>query len=541
MHTSRKLLQQVRRALVAAFVLGGFACLLQLALPLAALHVVESAIPAASLATLALVTTIAAAAAAVLVSLAAVRDRILLRAGLWLEHTLGQHMLANGSRLGAPPAELKKYADALALLSGALTDRAVIAALDAPWLPIVLAALVLLHPIMGAVAAACAVLLVSTALRQASRMGRLTRQKAQAGENTAIWWLAETLGPAGARLPAEAADQWERLDRAHIGAAYALGKRSGLLQDLARLVRAGAQIALVSVGAWLVIVHELSLAALLACVLLNALLLEALEGLVRSLPVVGGAMSAYRQLCALPADARSDRAARESGPAVTAPPRLNVGGPLAFGLAAILLFIVAGLGAAYARLGDLAGLTGGAIFETRLAALQYAKGGAGARVHVTQGADVKAGDLIVTRDTTELDRQITMLKALAEAARSQLALIAQETSAMLGPAEPLPADRPKRASLERRIGELENEGRELMARIAVAEQELARSQIRAPVSGRVVALNVRGADAPIAPGTIEIEIATADRPLLYRLIDPMLRSKHRDATVRSESELGKEP
>jgi len=112
---------------------------------------------------------------------------------------------------------------------------------------------------------------------------------------------------------------------------------------------------------------------------------------------------------------------------------------------------------------------------------------------------------------------------------------------MLGPAEPLPADRPKRASLERRIGELENEGRELMARIAVAEQELARSQIRAPVSGRVVALNVRGADAPIAPETIEIEIATADRPLLYRLIDPMLRSKHRAANIHSESELGKEP
>jgi hypothetical protein len=541
MHTSRKLLQQVRRALVAAFVLGGFACLLQLALPLTALHVVESAIPAASFETLALLTLIAAAAAAALVSLAAVRDRILLRAGLWLEHTLGRHMLANGSRLGTPPAEIKKNADALALLSGALTDRAVIAALDAPWLPIILAALVLLHPIMGAVAAVCALLLVLATLEQASRVGRLAQQRAQAGENTAIWWLAETLGPPDARLSAGAADQWERLNRAHVAAAYALGKRSGLLQDLARLVRAGAQVALIAVGAWLVVNHELSLAALLACVLLNAVLLEPLQSLVRSLPVVGGAMSAYRQLRALPADVSSDHAARAPGPALVAAPRLNVRGPLALGLAAILLFVAAGLGATYARLGDLAGLTGGAIFETRLAALQYAKVGAGARVHVTPGADVKAGDLIITRDTTELDRQITMLKALAEAARSQLALISQETSAMLGPTEPLPADRPKLASLERRIGELENEGRELMTRLAQAEQELARSQIRAPVSGRVVALNVHGADAPIAPGAIEVEIATADRPLLYRLIDPMLRHKRTASTVRSVTDLGKEP
>ena len=95
--------------------------------------------------------------------------------------------------------------------------------------------------------------------------------------------------------------------------------------------------------------------------------------------------------------------------------------------------------------------------------------------------------------------------------------------ARLGPSEPLQVDRPKIASLEQQIGELEKEGQELTARLALAEQELARSQIRAPVSGRVVAVNVHGADAPIAPGTIELEIATADRPLLYRLIDPVLR------------------
>ena len=231
----------------------------------------------------------------------------------------------------------------------------------------------------------------------------------------------------------------------------------------------------------------------------------------------------------------------QRGPAVAAAPRLNVRGPLALGLAAILLFVAAGLGANYARLGDLAGLTGGAIFETRLAALQYAKAGAGARVHVTPGADVKAGDLIITRDTTELDRQITMLKALAEAARSQLELISQETSVLLGPSEPLRADRPKLASLEQRIGELEKEGQELTERLALAEQELARSQIRAPVSGRVVALNVHGADAAIAPGTIELEIATADRPLLYRLIDPMLRHKPAASAVPSVADLGKDP
>jgi hypothetical protein len=543
MHTSGNLLQQVRRALVAAFVLGGFACLLQLALPLYALHVLESAIPTASLETLALLTLIAAGAAVTLVCLAAARDRILLRAGLWLDHTLGQHMLENGSRLGTPPAELKKNADALAHFSGALSERAVVPALDAPWLALLLAVLALLNPIMAAVAAASALLLVLATLTPASRGVRLAQQKAQARENAATWWLAETLGTADEKLPAAAPAQWERLNRDHIAAAYAQGKSRAILQDAVRLVRAGAQIASIAVGAWLVTAHELTLAALFACVLINALLLGRLERLVASLPIVCGAMAAYRRLRALPADAHSGRAARDPNAtlAAAAARRLNVRGPLALGLTAVLLFIVASLGAAYARLGDLAGLAGGAVFETRLAALQYPRGGAGERVHVTEGADVKAGDLIITRDTSELDRQIAMLKALAEAARSQLAQIDQETSALAGPAEPMPADRPKLASLEQRIGELEKEAQELLARIASAEQELAKSQIRAPVSGRVVALSVPGADASAAPGTIKLEIATADRPLLYRLLDPMLRNIHSAPAARAAADPRSEP
>lgn len=540
MHTSKKLMQQVRRALVAAFVLGGFANLLQLAIPLYVLHVLDSAIPAASFATLALLTLIAAGALLTLVCLAAARDRILLRAGLWLDHTLGAHMLENGARLGTPPAALKKHADALALVSGALADRAVVAAFDVAWLPIFLAALVLLNPVMAAVAAASAVLLVLATLVEAPRVARLARQKAQAGQGAATWWLAATPATADAGLPPGAAEQWERLNRPHIAATYALGRRSAILHDLARLVRAGAQVALIAVGAWLVIGHALTPAALIACVLLSAALLEPLERLVAALPVVRGAMSAYRQLGALPADAETGLGVWEPDvvPAAAAR-RLDVRGPLALGLTAMLLFVAAGLGAAYTRLSDLAGLAGGAMFETRLASVKYPADKA--RVHVAQGAAVEAGDLIVTLDTSELDRQIVMLKALAETVKSQLALIGRETTDLAAPAEPLPTDRSRLASLELRIGELEREAQELLARLALAEQELAKSQIRAPVSGRVVTLGVRSAEATSAPATVELEIATADRPLLRRLLEPVLRDKPvASAPIRPVAELGAE-
>jgi multidrug resistance efflux pump len=86
-----------------------------------------------------------------------------------------------------------------------------------------------------------------------------------------------------------------------------------------------------------------------------------------------------------------------------------------------------------------------------------------------------------------------------------------------------PADKPTVASLEQRVAELEKETQELLSRIARAEQELTRSEIRAPVSGRVVALSTHPAQSPEAGVAVDLQIATADRSLLERLFDPLRR------------------
>src|SRR5207344_3130924 len=103
----------------------------------------------------------------------AARDRILLRAGLWLDHTLGRRMLEDGERLGTPAAKLEKDIEALAAFTAALAERTLVPALDAPWLALAVVALGLLHPLMGAVAAACAALLLAVSLTRARPLGRL--------------------------------------------------------------------------------------------------------------------------------------------------------------------------------------------------------------------------------------------------------------------------------------------------------------------------------------------------------------------------------
>jgi hypothetical protein len=528
MSTSRKLLAQVRRALCAALVLSGFASLLQLALPLYALHVFESAIPAAGLQTVALLALAAACAGAVLVAATAARDRIVLRAGLWLDHTFGGHLLAGGARRGIARADIASNVAAVGRLARALTDRTIVAALDAPWLPLMLLALALLNPILGIVAAGFAALLALVTLVQARKVGRLAALETDADGRISQWWATPASTPSVRLLGPQAPEQWERLNRAHIGAAYALFRRTVALGDFAGLVKTASQIALIAVGAWLVAAHTLTPATLFACVLINAALLDPLQRLVASLAAIRSAQSAYRQLRALPAEDHAQHVEEEAEPeAAPEPQRLNVRGPLAAGFASVILFAIAALGTAYASLGDLAGLTGGTIFETRLTPLHFSKLGAGARVHVREGAVVKAGDVIITRDTTDVDQQIVMLKALSEAARTQLALIGKEATGALARSESASVgDKPAVASLEQRVAELEKETQELMSRIARAEQELARSEIRVPVSGRVLALTTRPAQSPEAGGAVDLEVATADRSLLGRLLDPLRRGAY---------------
>jgi biotin carboxyl carrier protein len=514
-------LQQVRRALLAAFVLGGFAALIQLALPLYALHVFDNAVHAASLETLVLLALIAAGTVAIWVCVTAARDRILLRAGLWLDHTLGRRLLEDGEKRGTPPAELETDMDALATFSAALAERTLVPALDAPWLMLSVVALGLLHPVMGVMAASCGALLLVVSLAQVRPLGRMARQVAEARQATATWWLAATLSPS---LPAGAAGEWEQLDRAHIAGAYALGKRSALLQDASGLLRAGAQVGLVAVGAWLVIGQELTLAALIACVLINAILLALLERLIGALSLSYTAITAHRHLANL-TKREMPQSTAASTPASNPVPCLNVRGPLALGLVAILLFIAAVSGAAFTKIGDLGALAGTAIFEAKLTAVVSSRGGTAARVHVRDGSDVQAGDRLVTLDTGGLDRQITALKAQAETAKRQLTLVRQDAVGFAAAAEPVPGGRPVLASLGQRTGELEQEAQWLFARIAAAEEELARSEVRAPVSGRVVALGVRGPNTPITPGMTLLAIVPIDRSLLDRLLEPLLRGR----------------
>jgi PrtD family type I secretion system ABC transporter len=300
------MLRQVRRALLVTFLFSGCINVLMLSTPLYTLQVFETVVPLGSIETLVILTAITAAAILALALIEMVRDLILLRAGLWLDHELGQHMLENGLKLGTPGAELNAHARALEQLKQFLTTGGITVLFDAPWVPLFLVALAVLNPLIGVVAAVAAAALIVAAILQSMLTGRLLAESARAHERSEQWWSAVTgnaLMSGALGLSPGASRQWESYNRAHIASAYSLGKRTSFVKAIARSVRIGSQVALYAFGAWLVVKGEMTPGALVASAILLARALAPLEQLVVATRTARAAIEGYRRLRGLPADA----------------------------------------------------------------------------------------------------------------------------------------------------------------------------------------------------------------------------------------------
>ncbi len=308
MRTSRRYLKQVRRAAFVALLFSGAVNVLMLATPIFTLQVFETVVPSGSIETLTLLALLALAAVIAMMLIEIVRDRIMLRAALWLDHELGQHLLSNGLKAGLQADEMHSEIKSLSALRTFLTGPLMLALFDAPWVPLFLGALLLLHPLMGLVGLVAAILLLMAGAALSLFTGALMEETQRSAERAEGWWrtvagrgpLAGALG-----LGTGAAEQWEATNRSHIAGAYSIGKRTSFIKAGARALRVVTQIAVYGIGAWLVIRGELSPGALVASAILLARALAPLEVSVAAFRSAGIALRAYRRLKQHAPDVRS--------------------------------------------------------------------------------------------------------------------------------------------------------------------------------------------------------------------------------------------
>jgi ABC-type protease/lipase transport system fused ATPase/permease subunit len=169
----------VRRQMPALFLFSFFANLLLLASSLYMLQVFDRVLASGSVDTLLWLTGITLLAIAVYGVLEHVRRRLLADIGAWLEGELSTPVIARAIdrrlRGGAADSGLADVADLRSFLGG----EAVLAFLDAPWTPVFLAVIWILHPLLGGIAVAGAVVLFLCAILN-DRLTRWRQKQASA-------------------------------------------------------------------------------------------------------------------------------------------------------------------------------------------------------------------------------------------------------------------------------------------------------------------------------------------------------------------------
>ena len=279
------------------------ACLnaLMLAVPLYMMQIYDRVLTTGSVDTLLALTAMVAAALVVFGLLEALRGRVLARAGAWLDRELGSPVLA-----GAVAAALRAGGGVsaqglrdLATVRGCLGGPGVMPLFDAPWAPVFLGIVFLVHPVLGWIGLGgalalfgCAVLNdLATRKKLAEANGAAARalNAADAAIRNADAIAAMGMLPALARRWREAGARGLRLQTAASDA-------SGSISALAKVLRFGLQVAMLGVGAWLVLGHEMSPGGMIAAAVILARGLAPVEQLITAWRALVGARTAWRRL-----------------------------------------------------------------------------------------------------------------------------------------------------------------------------------------------------------------------------------------------------
>ena len=278
--------------LAAALLFSLALSVLMLAVPLYSLQLFDRVLGSGHVETLLLLTLILCLTLAVLAGLDAVRTSLLARVGTrfaaGLERPLLEACLAGG--LAGRNLAGQHFRD-LATVRQAVAGPAVSALFEAPWLPLAVAAIWLLHPDLGLFAVACAVALWLLALlnealtqRSLARAGDLALDTQ--GQADALARRADAVQAMG-MLPT-LASRFAAASGAALVLQQQAAERSGVLMGLTRATRLLAQAGVMGLGAWLVVRHELTPGGMMAASIL----------LGRALAPVEQLLGAWRHLAA---------------------------------------------------------------------------------------------------------------------------------------------------------------------------------------------------------------------------------------------------
>ena len=277
--------------------------LLYLAAPLYMLQVYDRVISSASLGTLVMLTLVLMVALSALAGLDVVRARTLARASIRIDRLMGGRivsaMIENSARSGSARSQHLRDFDSFRQL---ITGSAIHALFDLPWAPIYIAVIVMLHPILGAFALGCSILLVAMALvNELTVRHPLTQANEVAAKNFAFTDMSlrnSEVVQAMGMMPG-LLQRWRRDRLKLIARQTTASERAAVTSSLIKFLRLAVQSLILGVGAYLVIDRQITVGVMFAASILLGRSLQPVEQVVgswRNIVTARGAYERVRQL-----------------------------------------------------------------------------------------------------------------------------------------------------------------------------------------------------------------------------------------------------
>ena len=275
--------------------------LLMLVTPLYMLQIFDRVLSSRSTDTLLFLTLIAGIALLTLGVLEAVRNSVMVRLGTWLDQHLSGAVLT-----GSVVATLQRGRDPsiqglrdLSTFRTFLTGPAIFPIMDAPWTPIFLAVIFLLHPLLGWLSLAGALVLFALALSNEFA----TRKLLQEAGGTAVRALGQAEAAVRNADVVEAMGmmpglvrRWRQRNAETLTLQARASGRSGKITAISKFVRQFLQVGILGVGAWLVLGDEMTPGAMIAGSILMGRALAPVDMAINSWKSAVTARSAYGRI-----------------------------------------------------------------------------------------------------------------------------------------------------------------------------------------------------------------------------------------------------
>ncbi len=292
---------------------GGASLLLNLAMLMPALYmlqVFDRVFTSRSVETLVMLTLLVLLALGLCYFADTVRARALAWAGRALDRQLSPVALAGSLRQAAGIAgradndALRDITQLRAFLGG----TGILALFDAPWLPLYLLVIGLMHPMLGLAATAGAAVLIALGvltekLTRAQAEQALRRSRASNHHAESLTRNAEVIAGMGMTQAAVAA--WQVRHDALLETQATLGQATSRLSGMARVLRQLLQVTMLGLGAWLVIDMQASAGIMIAATVLIGRALQPVEQLISGWKSMIEARGAWRRLSERPAPNRA--------------------------------------------------------------------------------------------------------------------------------------------------------------------------------------------------------------------------------------------